>query len=289
MKLARLDTLQRDDSAFQGGEPDAHYELRQIIVVEDSYDFGANSATDISSLQNWDKWWKIKNVSCTNAKSYITALFTNPFNTYSSDDQVVISKWFLVEQVDRDTVLSRSEQDRYAEELADCLVDEANNSDQKKSLLVESFTTGTVSDAENTLESTQSASVLGSNYKYAFEDTPDSTTGVALIYLTLETDDIPAGDYKIEVDWCCQNTSTGGDWYVDITEGSNSVGNNTSLIPDPFKEEGIDSGSDQRWPRSTSFDVTFTEGVKNINIEIDQFGSGTFSMFWAGIRFYRVG
>lgn len=48
MKLARLDSLPRMDDKFDGGEPDFHYENRQVIVVDDLYDFVANNATDLT-------------------------------------------------------------------------------------------------------------------------------------------------------------------------------------------------------------------------------------------------
>lgn len=48
MKIARLDNLPRNNAAFEGGESDAHFETRQIIVVEDDYDFVANNATDLT-------------------------------------------------------------------------------------------------------------------------------------------------------------------------------------------------------------------------------------------------
>lgn len=48
MKIARLDTIPRMDNEFQGGEPDAHYLKRQLIVVNDDYDFAGNNATDLT-------------------------------------------------------------------------------------------------------------------------------------------------------------------------------------------------------------------------------------------------
>ena len=52
MKIARLDGLPRQDSLFVGGEPNYHYEKRQLLLVEDSYDFVTNNATDITNIEN---------------------------------------------------------------------------------------------------------------------------------------------------------------------------------------------------------------------------------------------
>ena len=56
MKIARLDTLSRLDSLFIGGEPDYHYEKRQLLLVDDNYNFTANNATDITSIESINKW-----------------------------------------------------------------------------------------------------------------------------------------------------------------------------------------------------------------------------------------
>lgn len=52
MKIARLDTLPRLDSLFEGGETDAHYLSRQLLVVADDYDFVGNSATDLTDTDS---------------------------------------------------------------------------------------------------------------------------------------------------------------------------------------------------------------------------------------------
>ena len=53
MKLAKLNNLRKQDELFLDGEPSWRYNRRSIIVVDDSYDFVANDATDISSITNW--------------------------------------------------------------------------------------------------------------------------------------------------------------------------------------------------------------------------------------------
>lgn len=54
MKIARLDTLPNQDALFVGTEDPNRYYKRQHIAVEDDYDFVGNSATDVSSILNWD-------------------------------------------------------------------------------------------------------------------------------------------------------------------------------------------------------------------------------------------
>ena len=52
MKIGRLDNLTRQDNLFEDGEPDYRYEKRQLIIVEDDYNFISNNCTDITSLDN---------------------------------------------------------------------------------------------------------------------------------------------------------------------------------------------------------------------------------------------
>lgn len=130
--------------------------------------------------------------------------------------------------------------------------------------------------------------VFGNQYQYVERITSLSTTGVNLIYLTMTTSALVAGTYRLEISWVLNQTNVGGDWKVDITEGTNAAGLNTSLLVDEFDEEGIDTGANARWPKSFTRDIVFTAGVKDINIEMNQVGSGTFTMFFACIRLFRV-
>ena len=132
--------------------------------------------------------------------------------------------------------------------------------------------------------------VFGSNYNYDERTTSASTTGANIIYLTLTTSNLQAGDYVLEGWFLTENTDKSGDWEVDITEGTNPAGSNTSLLDQNMREGGLDPDNynNQRWPRGFTIDVTFTSGVKNINIEMDQFGQGTFTMFYGNLRLYRI-
>ncbi len=53
MKLARLNNLARLDTLFIDGETDEHYDNRMVSVVDDSYDFNANDATELTSVTDW--------------------------------------------------------------------------------------------------------------------------------------------------------------------------------------------------------------------------------------------
>jgi len=52
MKIARQDTLPRQDEIFIGGEPDSRYFRRQLLIVEDNYDFSSNNSTDVTNIDN---------------------------------------------------------------------------------------------------------------------------------------------------------------------------------------------------------------------------------------------
>lgn len=114
MKLAKFDNLQRQDSLFQGGEPDAHYAMRQIILVADNYDFGANSATDITTIENLDIYGAkrvcaVSVFKITDVRDAIAALAT-PFSGLSTPQKLIASKWFVADKTDRDAVHSALEQ-----------------------------------------------------------------------------------------------------------------------------------------------------------------------------------
>lgn len=84
MKLARRDQLAKNDADFQGGEPNSHYEYRQVIVVADSYDFVGKNATDITSVSNWIKYNR-KVVNRPLVVTYMQVLFTDWANDNQDD------------------------------------------------------------------------------------------------------------------------------------------------------------------------------------------------------------
>ena len=54
MKIAILNTLARQDSLFEGGEPEAHYQCRRRSIVKNDYDFSGNDCIDAATLSNAD-------------------------------------------------------------------------------------------------------------------------------------------------------------------------------------------------------------------------------------------
>lgn len=59
MKLAKYINLERQDDIFHGSEnePEKRYKRRQIVVVEDSFDFTDPNVEDVSSITNWILFW----------------------------------------------------------------------------------------------------------------------------------------------------------------------------------------------------------------------------------------
>jgi hypothetical protein len=56
MRIARIDNLEREDHLYTDGEPQWRYDRRQIVLVENDYDFETNNTTDVSSIENWIKY-----------------------------------------------------------------------------------------------------------------------------------------------------------------------------------------------------------------------------------------
>jgi len=125
---------------------------------------------------------------------------------------------------------------------------------------------------------------------YGYNERTDEvqTTGPDVVYLSLLTGDLEAGNYLISSSWICRNSSAIGDWIIDITEGVLGGGLNTSLLNTSVQEEGIDPGADQRYARTISIDHTFIAGQTNINLELSQSGSGTASLFFGNLRIFKV-
>ena len=117
MKLARLDTIEREDILFVDGEPDSRYFVRQVLAVADSYDFESNNATDISSIPNWIKYFR-KAGSRQNAIIYM---------------QDVISDWSTHDQDEKDLFLGFA-----VETINPCL--NASQKSDIESLIYEGFT-----------------------------------------------------------------------------------------------------------------------------------------------------
>ncbi len=103
MKLAKLDELARNDSSFQGGEPNSHYEYRQVIVVADGYDFETNNATDVSSVLNWIAYNR-KVLNRPLAATYMQAMFSDWANDTQSDKDAFLD--FIIQSAPEPCVVS---------------------------------------------------------------------------------------------------------------------------------------------------------------------------------------
>lgn len=129
--------------------------------------------------------------------------------------------------------------------------------------------------------------IFGTQYGYIERTTIATTTGAQIIYTTLVTGDLPAGNYVLEAGVVIRNSDTSGDFWVDVTEGGGAAGTNTSLLDEQMREEAIDAGADQRYNRNITRDIALTAGVKSINLEIDQFGAGTTTVYFGYVRLFR--
>lgn len=56
MKIAKQDNPTNIDNLFEGTEPADKKDQRIHYIVDDAYDFATNNATDVSSIENWDKF-----------------------------------------------------------------------------------------------------------------------------------------------------------------------------------------------------------------------------------------
>lgn len=75
-----------------------------LYVVADNYDFETNNATNISSIENFDRYWSILGEIVTQTRLDISVLVaTKTFALCTDTEKLIASKWFVVDKADRDT------------------------------------------------------------------------------------------------------------------------------------------------------------------------------------------
>jgi len=254
MKIARLDTLARQDDIFVGGEPEERYERRQMIVVADDYDFVANDATDITSIESLTATYL---VGAINYVEYRDALIlyaqTVTFSNLTIEQKEVLCVNFAVDKSDRDTVFTSGEQKKHAKGIQE-LINKANEQIVFESKSID------IADEIGVPETTNisSSSEFGSYIAEASSEGVSSTSSTSYqTKLTLTTTDITSGKYKIS-------------WYFE-TNGSSKedaefkIVLNTSTI---LSETNVEFKDETNWLTGGGFKYeTLASGIHTIEIK----------------------
>jgi len=275
MKVARLDTLARQDDIFVGGEPEERYKRRQMIVVEDDYDFEANDATDITSvnsLKSMYSWFIINYIEYRDA--LISYASSNTFSSLSTEDKKELAKNFAVDKSDRDSVLTSNEQKKYAKDVQ-FFIDEAN-----KHVSFESNSTS-IADEEDVPDITisTSSSKYGSYIaETSSEDTSSTSSSNYQTKLTLTTENIVSGKYRIS--WYFEdNGSDKEDIETEVV-----LNNSTSLM-----ESNLRFANDGNWIPNSGFKyVTISSGIHTVDIKFRAESRRTVSIRKARLEIIKI-
>lgn len=115
-----------------------------------------------------------------------------------------------------------------------------------------------------------------------------ATTTTWVNYVTLTTQDLPAGRYRIAYSAVGRNSSAGGDWRTRI-----NVDSGTFFVTAPNQggyvgAESKDAGGDQRMTHAGFRWITLTAGVHTIAMELSQAGGGTATHYYGSIEIWRI-
>lgn len=111
MKLAVLN-INGVQSTLQGKK-------RYYYIVSDDYDFGSNSATDVSDISLMEIFFKLNRFDAVSFLDSLKKYYSeNDFNSLSNKEKVILSKYFIATKSDRNTVKGEDAQKDDAQELA---------------------------------------------------------------------------------------------------------------------------------------------------------------------------
>lgn len=203
MKIARLDTLTRQDNLFVGGEPDERYERRQMIVVTDNYDFISNNATDITSINNLTLLYGFGTIDYITYKDSLTSLYGNlTYNNLSDDEKKILCKNFITNKANRDLFYTDDEQLSFALDIQKKI----------KDLDIETNLLNKANYVINDIDSPLVAEL--SNYKEMFYPFDGLSNGV---WHKITLNNVSPNSVIIVSVYCSKNTRDGGVREVDST------------------------------------------------------------------------
>lgn len=255
MKVARLDTLPRQDSLFTGGEPDGRYEKRQLIVVDDDYDFEVNDSTDVTGVENLKL---VHSLGRMNYMEYRDALIvyaqTVTFSNLTTEQKEELCLNFAVDKSDRDSVFSEGDQKKHAKTIQK-LVDEANEQITFDSKSMDIADESGIPDMTNISSSSAYGSYVAETSSEGESSTKDKNTYQTK--LSLVTTSVSDGKYRIGWSFEVQGSDK------DDIENTVTLNNSTVLM-----ETNVEPGDKGNWIPSSGFKYeTILEGIQTIDLK----------------------
>lgn len=132
MKLAVLNS--------NGIQTDLQGKKRYYYIVSDDYDFGGNSATDVTDITLMESFFRLNRFE--KMQDFIDTLKSNydtiGFNSLSSVEKEIMARYFVSSKAERDTIKSEEEQKDDAEEFSYYLSRYNTKDDTKVNKLINS-------------------------------------------------------------------------------------------------------------------------------------------------------
>jgi len=271
MRVARLDTLPRQDSLFIGGEPEGRFKRRQLIVVDDDYDFVANNATDVTDVSTLNFMYSISRINYTQYRNCLISYAEGvDFFSLSDNDKKELAKNFAVSKSDRDTVMSAEDQADEAIEVQRLINDESQQTSFDLSSIVYETGVPTISDSN-----------LGSYVAEASSE-DESQTSSSSDYQTkvsLITSSNPAGRYRVG-------------WYFETNLSSTSRDFESRVILNSVEEiakSNVEFEGKENWLTQSGFKyINLSEGANSIDIQFKPSSSATAKIRRSRLEIWKI-
>jgi len=276
MKIARLDTLARQDDIFFGGEPDTRYKKRQLIVVEDDYDFGANNATDVTNIDNLKFAHSSSKINYIEYRDALVLYATTvTFSNLTTEEKEELCINFAVDKTYRDSIFSGEEQKKYAKEMQK-LVDKAN-----EQVTFDSNSLG-ISD-ETGVPDTTTINLSNAYGSYVAETSSEGETSTSSknsysTKITLTTSNITSGKYRIG-------------WYYETNGATNKSHLSTVVLnsSSSLSDNNIEYKDSNSWEPHGGFKYEVLEkGVHTVDIQFKPSSNITVKIRRARIEILKI-
>lgn len=235
-----------------------------FYIVEDEYDFSNNNATDISSIKNWEEYYKKNPGNFDNFKNFRNILYDYYNNILSSNwdslniaDKKILAKYYLVDKSKRESQYNISDLKIFWEELIYNFT--RDNISEKSQDILNTIEDDPIENINNELEYETSAEIYLEDYVYGSIESSRETTSDWKHIMRLPIN-IKSGAYRIN--WYSRLTSSRNNRNIQakILLNSNKIAFTSSKIK---KDEDIIF--------SGFYTIYLPEGSHNIDFN---FGSG---------------
>ena len=169
--------------------------IQYYYAVDDGYNFGGNSATDVTNIEDLKLFHDLLRLNYNEYRDSLVSFVEGvTFSSLSNNEKKILAKNFAVDKSDRDSVLSTEEQEDFASDVQR-LIDVANKQESFESYANTIAAESGVPAFTNSTTSTFFGSYVAETSSEG--ETTTSEKNTYQIKLNLVSADIPAGKYRI--------------------------------------------------------------------------------------------